>query len=383
MRSEFPTTPRKGEPGFAPNFAQPPFKRRAQAYHDWETRRVLISTTFADMVAERSYLVESVFPKLRERLAKFRVYLDEIDLRWGITAQQAEANETLAACLKQIDHSHIVLGIVGDRRGSYPKMLPPQVKSIRSLRGVPKPSFTEIELHYSHERKVPTVLLQRHIENLRQIPEEFRYFGSGDRASDEILRLPPGDHGGLAYNLRFTSFRVQRSIPERLAELVSLTSGESLTISGFRAFTPELRQELAPYLRPEFAGLDRFGELVFESLWQSLKLTLQLVPPEVLWQSLRLALQPVPPGAAHEIIDNEMHLRKVSRHTKVYTPWPTAVRWMDEFFEAPADRLALLIGPPGSGKSALLAGLAARVAKTIYMRSFIFIVRWSVLKRPR
>ena len=47
----------------------------------WQTVRIFISSTFRDMHSERDYLVKVVFPRLRERLEKYRVHLIDIDLR--------------------------------------------------------------------------------------------------------------------------------------------------------------------------------------------------------------------------------------------------------------------------------------------------------------
>ena len=58
---------------------------------DWRTVRVFISSTFRDMHAERDHLVKVVFPALRERLAKHRIHLIDIDLRWGVTREQSTA----------------------------------------------------------------------------------------------------------------------------------------------------------------------------------------------------------------------------------------------------------------------------------------------------
>jgi len=55
----------------------------------WKTVRVFISSTFRDMHAERDHLVKTVFPALREQLAKYRVHLVDIDLRWGVTVEEA------------------------------------------------------------------------------------------------------------------------------------------------------------------------------------------------------------------------------------------------------------------------------------------------------
>lgn len=42
------------------------------------------------MHAKRDYLVKVVFPKLRERLDAYQYHLEDIDLRWGVTADQAD-----------------------------------------------------------------------------------------------------------------------------------------------------------------------------------------------------------------------------------------------------------------------------------------------------
>ena len=42
------------------------------------------------MASERDVLVKKVFPELRERLLPYRIKLVDIDLRWGITEEQAE-----------------------------------------------------------------------------------------------------------------------------------------------------------------------------------------------------------------------------------------------------------------------------------------------------
>ena len=51
--------------------------------------RVFVSSTFADMVGERTVLQERVFPRLeaycRERGGRFQA----VDLRWGVSARPA------------------------------------------------------------------------------------------------------------------------------------------------------------------------------------------------------------------------------------------------------------------------------------------------------
>jgi telomerase protein component 1 len=69
----------------------------------WKTVRVFISSTFRDMHAERDWLVKRVFPALRERLEKHCVHLVDIDLRWGITEEEAQHDQVLDLCLQQTD----------------------------------------------------------------------------------------------------------------------------------------------------------------------------------------------------------------------------------------------------------------------------------------
>jgi hypothetical protein len=91
----------------------------------WRTVRVFISSTFRNMHAEWDRLVKVVFPALRERLEPHRVHLIDIDLRWGVTREQAENDRVLDLCLQQIDECRpFFIGILGQRHGWVPTRLP-------------------------------------------------------------------------------------------------------------------------------------------------------------------------------------------------------------------------------------------------------------------
>jgi hypothetical protein len=53
--------------------------------------RVFLSSTFLDMQRERDVLVRQTFPALRAKFRARGVELLEVDLRWGITREQAES----------------------------------------------------------------------------------------------------------------------------------------------------------------------------------------------------------------------------------------------------------------------------------------------------
>jgi WD40 repeat protein len=88
--------------------------------------RVFISSTFGDMVAERTVLQEQVFPRLqsfcRERGGRFQA----IDLRWGVSDQAARDRRTMGICIEEIQRCRQVspalnfLVLLGNRYGWRP-----------------------------------------------------------------------------------------------------------------------------------------------------------------------------------------------------------------------------------------------------------------------
>jgi tetratricopeptide (TPR) repeat protein len=85
--------------------------------------RVFISSTFRDMQAEREQLVKHVFPELRRLCRERGVEFTEVDLRWGITEQQARQGEVVQICLDEISRHHpYIIGVIGDRYGWRPAL---------------------------------------------------------------------------------------------------------------------------------------------------------------------------------------------------------------------------------------------------------------------
>jgi tetratricopeptide (TPR) repeat protein len=85
--------------------------------------RVFVSSTFLDMQRERDILVRQTFPALRARFRARGVELLEVDLRWGITQEQAESGATLSICLSEIDRCRPnFIGLIGERYGWAPPL---------------------------------------------------------------------------------------------------------------------------------------------------------------------------------------------------------------------------------------------------------------------
>ncbi|XP_034559515.1 telomerase protein component 1-like [Notolabrus celidotus] len=112
----------------------------------WRSVRVFVSSTFRDMHAERDILVRSVFPELRRRAAQHCLYLQEVELRWGVTEEESERAAEL--CLSEVCRSQMMVGILGERYGLVPSkpVLPdlPQYSWLASAPG--GMSVTEMEI---------------------------------------------------------------------------------------------------------------------------------------------------------------------------------------------------------------------------------------------
>lgn len=89
---------------------------------EWKNVYVFISSTFNDMHAERDYLIKNVFPELSSWCEKYRLRLIDIDLRWGITENDATKNNRVVdLCMQGIDKCHpFFLCFLGQRRGWIP-----------------------------------------------------------------------------------------------------------------------------------------------------------------------------------------------------------------------------------------------------------------------
>ncbi len=95
------------------------------------TFRVFVSSTFADLKAERDALQRHCFPRLRELCLRHGCRFQAVDLRWGVREEAALDQQTMRICLDEIARcqrtsprpNFVVL--LGDRYGWRP--LPWQV----------------------------------------------------------------------------------------------------------------------------------------------------------------------------------------------------------------------------------------------------------------
>ncbi|MBS1059422.1 tetratricopeptide repeat protein [Gluconobacter sp. Dm-44] len=88
--------------------------------------RVFLSSTFRDMDQERDYLLTHIFPVFRAACLDRLVSFTEIDLRWGVTEEDAKNGRTVEICLDEIERCRKIqpppffIGFLGERYGWIP-----------------------------------------------------------------------------------------------------------------------------------------------------------------------------------------------------------------------------------------------------------------------
>ena len=85
--------------------------------------KVFISSTFQDMQAERDYLIRHTFPELQKLAKERNVSFIPIDLRWGVTEEEAMSRKILERCFQEIDSANpFFIGIIGNKYGTVPQI---------------------------------------------------------------------------------------------------------------------------------------------------------------------------------------------------------------------------------------------------------------------
>ncbi|MGE3800803.1 MAG: tetratricopeptide repeat protein [Candidatus Kapaibacterium sp.] len=85
--------------------------------------RLFISSTFRDMQEEREHLVKKIFPEIRALCRQRGVTFTDVDLRWGLTDEQAALGTVIRTCLEEVDKCRpFFIGIIGNRYGWIPEL---------------------------------------------------------------------------------------------------------------------------------------------------------------------------------------------------------------------------------------------------------------------
>ena len=279
--------------------------------------RVFISSTFRDMMRERDLLVKEVFPALRRICAKRFVAFTEVDLRWGITEEQAAEGKVLPLCLAEIERSRpYFLGFLGERYGWISDAIPAEV--------VEKEPWLKEHLQ-DHKSVTELEILHGALNNPKMTGHAFFYF----RDPAYLNSIPEKD--------RKDYISENPDCSEKLKKL-----------------KVRIRQSNLPVVE-NYSSPESLANLVRE---QFLELIDNLYPEE----------------AVPEPLDQEAmgHAAYAGSKLLAYVERPTHTTVIDEFVEAEFTGKGLIItGESGGGKTALLAAWVRHWRKS-HSDDFIF-----------
>ena len=280
--------------------------------------RVFISSTFRDMQKERELLIKKVFPELHRVCDERFVAFTEVDLRWGITQEQAAEGRVLPICLEEINRSRpYFIGLLGERYGWIPNTVAREVLAkepwLKEHVGG-RTSVTELEI------------LHGVLRNPKQAGHTFFYF----RDPAYIATLPESEQSEM----------VERDIPDDIAAL-----GASQAAIRTQERKDKLRNLKDRIRRSGMPLLDNYPNpeaLAAAIRQQFLDLIDQLYPKDQ-----------VPHPLDQEAIGHRTYAR---RKLLAYVDRPTHSKALSSFVQGPHTGQGLVVtGDSGSGKTALLA----------------------------
>lgn len=296
----------------------------------WRSRPVFITSTFADMQAERDWLRSQVLPELEERLRQRRHHLEPIDLRWGVetvSVDQSHAKELLVlkVCLGEINRSRpFLVGLIGDRYGWVP---PPERMAAATQEAgyqadVSGKSVTALEIEYGVLDQ-PEQRRRSHFYFRRPLPYD-RMPPATAALYSEAHNPQPGA-ADAAQRLKALKERLRRDLNNRVHD--------------YAAQWDEQRQRVV--------GLDAWGRQVLEDLWRDLD-----------EETAAFAGQPIPSWQEQERHALEQFVENCGRG---FVGRVEITERLLRFARSPAAESApwgaCVTGVSGSGKSALFAHL--------------------------
>lgn len=270
------------------------------------TVRVFLSSTFRDFAEERDLLVRKVFPELRRKCRERLVELVDVDLRWGITEEEAQQGKVLPICLAEIDRSRpFFMGFIGERYG-----------------WIPEPEKYDLSL----------IMEQPWLDEHR-----------GGKSVTELEMLHGVLNNPAMEDRAFFYFRDPAWSQKKGGAYLSEGSAEKEKLE---ALKDRIRQSGFPVVE-DYPTPEALAEQVKKDLWNLIDEAF----PE----------SEVPDALAQERMRHEAYS---ATRRRLYLGGEKYFQFLDAAMKAKAFKPVLVSGQSGGGKSSLLANWTARWSKT-------------------
>lgn len=324
----------------------------------WRTIRVFISSTFRDMHAERDHLVKFVFPELKEKCRRQRMDLIDVDLRWGVSEEDAEGGKALDICLDEIDSCRpYFIGLLGHRYGCVPPGHQHSITAQEIHHGVLHTNVPRqvVDLRLIIDGKFEGTKLRQ--EQINCLVENYPWQLDGGKY---VLRsgVSEGDLEVIrGVFQQFLSYQRDRSsFFFRSEALTRKLAGVSL--NDFLDAGEVERQKLADLKREivahglqwfEYDDLESFGSMVGGSLWKRIEKESGegVVEEDKEWLE----------------VEAEFHELFIKDRTRHFVGRRDLLDRMRSFCEREGEPPVMMVtGDPGIGKSALMARFSEEIA---------------------
>jgi REP element-mobilizing transposase RayT len=327
--------------------------------------KIFISSTFKDMHSERDVLVKYVFPELKKRGLHYGLHIQEIDLRWGVTKEEAESGKALEICLDEIDQSRpFFIGLIGSRYGWVPPSY--EINSHEKYDWlneiIPGYSITALEIIHGvlkQTQNAPQAFFCFRDEAfLNDVPEEYHPMlietemtnqSKIQNLKHEIMSL--SDKISVqAYHCKYKGIFLNQEVVKRILKdklneedydaILSLLDEDSIiSPRNYKLLSNHLKSIVQELGQVYVSHLDGFANHLIEQLWQSIFASCGLaessLDDEVAKINHVFALDRV-----HGIIARNDELKKILDYLKNNQTKPL-----------------FITGQPGSGKSTVMASL--------------------------
>ena len=333
----------------------------------WENVYIFISSTFNDMHAERDYLIKRVFPAVRAFCGEHRLNLLDVDLRWGITEEDAAKNRRVVEiCLSNLDRCRpFFIGLFGQRRGWVPNLQDINPETLEKFPGLSRylgrNSITELELiHGILDPMAEGSAKMRHAFLFRRDPSYLEAITDADTHAIYDDRPQPEAHaqGFFSRLARRISPKDKAqnsglSVLDQIIAAAQASGGGQVSVETYQADwdpsarTPELSRAGGKDLSAGRLVNFRIGELSLS---------------DYLIRTLEEAIRQEFPSHFGEKGEETPMDRELSRQetalfhaTDFYIPRPCDEQKILEYFEGDEAVPYLLTAAAGTGKTSLLA----------------------------
>ncbi|MBN2157295.1 MAG: DUF4062 domain-containing protein [Candidatus Lokiarchaeota archaeon] len=359
--------------------------------------RVFVSSTFKDMEAERNYLQKFVFPRLKHICKSYGFEFQAVDLRWGIDEEASIDQNGVKICLDELKRCQEVsprpnlIVLLGERYGWTPPPAEiPEIEFQKLFSYIRRSDRKLVEFWYKLDtNSIFKINESTHCGTYKLAPrrgihakwKEYTEWEPVERQLREILYNAAIKSEVNAKNLlKYYSSATHQEIISGVIEPADAKNHVHFFMKNISGVSPteklkdfvetdstkkEYLERLKMILRKDFSDhvheysvnsansdafkqyLEEFGRHVFDALWTNINMQInRFVRKSELEQ------------------ESESQMAFAQTRTKIFVGRNAVLEKIMDYIHDTTNDPLIIMGPSGSGKSALIAKLVHEIHKS-------------------